>query len=291
VKTALLLALASASVLNTACHAEKGHPTGTRVTDGKEIAPGVRQIGYIEDNRITESSGVVASRQFPGVFWTHNDGPKSYTLFGINRQGKSLASFQLAGAFIHDWEDIAIDSDRHLYVADIGNNDARRFSLWVHEINEPDPKMSGGSVRVLRSWELTFPEKPFDCETLFVWKGFGYVVSKVFNNERGAIYRFPLTTPKGPVKLEFWAQLRIDSPITGGDMSIDGKLLGLVAKSGAFVYQIDGHVQKAGKVKPVHTRFKHEHIEGCCFVPDGLLATAESREMFLFTDPAFHPGN
>jgi hypothetical protein len=42
-------------------------------------------------------------------------------------------------------------------------------------------------------------------------------------------------------------------------------------------------------MKPAHTKFKHEHIEGCCFVPEGLLATAETREIFLFTDPAFHP--
>jgi hypothetical protein len=32
---------------------------------------------------------------------------------------------------------------------------------------------------------------------------------------------------------------------------------------------------------------KGEHIEGCCFVPDGLLATSERRTIFLFTDPAF----
>jgi len=105
------LGLLSVSVLNTACHAEKARAPGTGATEAKEIAPGVKRIGFIEDPRITESSGVVASRQFPGVFWTHNDGPKSYTLFAIDRQGKSLASFQLAGAFIHDWEDIAIDSE------------------------------------------------------------------------------------------------------------------------------------------------------------------------------------
>jgi hypothetical protein len=36
-----------------------------------------------------------------------------------------------------------------------------------------------------------------------------------------------------------------------------------------------------------HTKFKDEHIEGCCFVPDGLLATSESRDIFLFTNAAF----
>jgi hypothetical protein len=62
-----------------------------------------------------------------------------------------------------------------------------------------------------------------------------------------------------------------------------------VAKSGAFAYRINCDIPRAGKMKPAHTKFKHEHIEGCCFVPEGLLATAETREIFLFTDPAFHP--
>jgi len=131
----------------TACHADK-----PRLSHGtSELPPGVKRIGFIADPRITESSGVVASRQHPGVFWTHNDGAKSYTLFAISREGKSLGSFHVAGAILNDWEDIAIDNEHHLYIGDIGNNDARRFSIAVHEINEPDPKTSGSTVQVRRS--------------------------------------------------------------------------------------------------------------------------------------------
>ena len=289
----LALAFAFSCPFVGACHAQKAHATHpahpARPAPSADLPAGVKRIGFIEDPRITESSGVVASREHPGIFWTHNDGPRSYTLYAIGRDGKSLGNFHLAGVVIHDWEDIAIDGEKHLYVGDIGNNDARRFLLAVHRIDEPDPKNSGASVAVTRSWQLRFPKDPFDCETLFVWKDFGYVVSKVFNDARAEIYRFPLTEQKEPFTLEFVTRLKIDSPVTGGDISVDGRLLGLVAKSGAFAYRIKGDVSKAGTVKPVHTKFKHEHIEGCCFVPDGLLATAETGEIFLFTDPAFHP--
>ena len=283
----LLLAFALGVLASNACHAEKPHSSRPFVPT--DLPPGVKRIGFIEDPRITESSGVVASRQHPGVFWTHNDGAKSYTLFAISREGKALGNFHLAGVVVHDWEDIAIDGEKHLYVGDIGNNDARRFLIAVHEIDEPDPQKPGTPLVVKRSWQLRFPKAPFDCETLFVLKDFGYVVSKVFNDARAEIYRFPLTEQKEPFTLELVARLKIDSPVTGGDISADGKLLGLVGKSGAWAYRIKGDVSKAEKVKPVHTKFKHEHIEGCCFVPDGLLATAETREIFLFTDPAFHP--
>jgi hypothetical protein len=123
------------------------------------------------------------------------------------------------------------------------------------------------------------------------------VISKVQDNARAQIFRFPLgnaapsaETPVIPVTLELVATTKIESPVTGADLSPDGNLLGLVAKSGAFVYRVRGDPARAGKSKPHQTKFRHEHIEGCTFVPEGLLATAESREIYLFTDPAFHWG-
>jgi hypothetical protein len=75
--------------------------------------------------------------------------------------------------------------------------------------------------------------------------------------------------------------------VTGATISPEGKRLGLVCKAGAYVFHVEGDVAKAGSVKPWHTRFRHESIEACCFVSEGLLVTAESREIFLFTDEAF----
>lgn len=257
---------------------------------GKEVAPGVREIGRIAHPRITESSGVVASRQFPGILWTQTDGggPKKQSLFAITREGASAGEFFVSDVFITDWEDIAVDDEKHLFIGDIGNNDGKRSELLVHQIDEPNPKdHSTGVVHPTRSWRLRFPGAPFDCESLFVWQGHGYVVSKVFKDSRAQIFRFPLADASAPLVLELVATTKIESPVTGADISPDGRLLGLVAKSGAFVYRIDGNVSRVIKGKPFVAKFRHEHIEGCTFVPEGLLATAESREIFLFTDPAF----
>lgn len=288
-KTLLLLVLGSAFATAGCAQEQAGstdHPAGP---SGEEAAPGVRLVGHLAAPRLTESSGVVASRRFPGVFWTHNDGggPKRQQLFAISRQGAAITEFRVSGVLLRDWEDIAIDDDGHLFVADVGNNDSKRSELAVHQIDEPDPKSVGGNLGVKQSWRLAFPGEPFDCESLFVWKGYGYVVSKVFKNAHAAIYRFPLKEQPGPLVLELVATTKIQSPVTGADLSPDGRLLALVAKSGAFVYRLDGDLARAAKVKPVQVRFRHEHIEGCCFVPDGLLATSESREIYLFTDEAF----
>ncbi len=256
---------------------------------GKAAVKGVHEIGRIASARITESSGIVASRQFPGVLWTHNDGGggRKQVLYAIDRTGKSIGEFILADVLLHDWEDIAIDDANHLFIGDLGNNELKRTELAVHQLDEPDPKHGVNFVQIKRSWRLRYPGKPFDCESLFVWKGYGYVISKVVDDARAQIFRFPLSDTKEPLTLELVATTKIESPVTGADISPDGRLLALVAKSGAFVYRIDGDVTKVIQGKPHQTRFRHEHIEACCFVEDGLLATAESREIYLFTDPEF----
>ena len=60
-----------------------------------------------------------------------------------------------------------------------------------------------------------------------------------------------------------------------------------MSKAGAYVYRIEGDVARVTDVEPHYTKLRDQHIEGCCFVPDGLLATSERRNIFLFTDPAF----
>jgi hypothetical protein len=255
----------------------------------QEIAPGVRLVARINDPRIRESSGVIASRRYPNVFWTHNDGggPKKQVLYALDLEGKTRAAFQISGPRFHDWEDIAIDDAGHLYLGDIGNNESREDKLAVYEIDEPNPTSGTGSVSPRRGWTLKFPGAPFNCESLFIWKDHGYVISKVFHNARAQVFRFPLANPNGPLTLELVATTKIESPVTGADISGDGNLLGLVSKTGAYVFQIDGEVARIAYVGPHHTKLKNQHIEGCCFVPDGLLATSERRNIFLFTDPEF----
>lgn len=263
--------------------------TGCDAGPGKLVAPGVLRIAEIDNKDIVESSGVVASRRFPGVLWTHNDGggAKKQVLYAIDRSGRTRAAIPVVGEKFHDWEDIAIDDSGHLYLGDIGNNDTDRDSLVVYQVDEPDPAASGKEIRPTREWKLKFPGASFNCESLFIWQGYGYVVSKVFDKARAQVFRFPLKDSKKPVTLELVATTPIQSPATGTDISADGKRLAIVAKDGAYVFRIDGDVARVGQVAPTFSKCKDEHIEGCCFVADGLLATSENRDIFLFTDPAF----
>lgn len=270
-----------------ACDAQTPRPASLP----RESARGVLQVGHITNPRLTECSGVVASRQYPGVLWAHTDGGggKKQLLFAISREGRTSAEFFVAGATLSDWEDIAIDDQKHLYVGDLGNNDAAKTQIAVHQIDEPDPKARVPSVKINRTWQLRFPAKPFNCESLFIWQTNGYVISKVFDGERAEIYRFPLDEQKQPFILEYVARLKIESPVTGADLSPDGKQLGLVSHAGAFVYRLDGEIARAGQIKPAYVKFSRQHIEGCTFVPDGMLVTSEARGVFLITNAPFLP--
>src|SRR5215211_5740952 len=209
-----------------------------------EGAPDVVQTGKIDNPRITESSGVVASRQHTNVLWTHNDGGKKETLFAISREGKTVAEFRIAGAKFEDWEDIAADNEGHLFLADTGDNNSKRKNVSVYQVSEPDPALSSGTARVAKEWRLQFPKGPVDCESLFVYQTNGYLVTKVTKDRKAEIYSFALGVAGSTQTLEFLARLSIDSPVTGADIAPNGVAVALVSKAGAFVYRIDGDITK-----------------------------------------------
>jgi hypothetical protein len=254
-----------------------------------QLPPQVERLGMLQPPALRESSGIVVSHADPGVFWTHNDG-KSRTLFAVNRAGALVGSTTVE-AQVTDWEDIASDHQGHLYLADTGNNTQSRNEIKVHEMIEPNPRALTPTLEVRRTWVLRFPREPFDSEGLFVWNGYGYLISKVVNDAKASLYRFPLRQTSEPVILERVTKLKIDSPVTGADISTDGTRVAFVSKSGAGVFKVatPGDFKALGEVKPFMTKFRHEHVEACCFVTEGLLATAESREVYLFTAPEFKP--
>jgi hypothetical protein len=71
------------------------------------FGPGVSQ-GVVSAPGIVEASGLVASRDNPGVLWTENDHGNTNQIFAIDTTGRLLGTYTLPGAVNTDWEDIAI---------------------------------------------------------------------------------------------------------------------------------------------------------------------------------------
>lgn len=278
---AICWSLAGGALL-TLCHLVVGHAQAA----DKEVAKGIFQVGTIDPVELRECSGVVPARGKTNLFWMHSDGHRP-VLYLVDREGRDGRKYVVEGVTIVDWEDLATDHRGQLYIADIGNNEVHRAELAVHMVAEPDLSRPEHPLRVLQSWRLVFPQAPFDCESLFVHQGFGYLISKVFKDAPAELYRFPLKPATRPVTLERLGALAITSPVTGADISPDGRYLGVVAKNGVYLFEVSGNPAASVGQTPSVARLKDRHIEGICFTLGGWLVTAETRQIFLFTERAF----
>ena len=252
--------------------------------DTNEVAPGVLQIGTIQNAAIAESSGVIPGRSARGLFWTHNDSGLD-VLYAMTATGESAGEYKIKDVEIEDWEDIAIVGGR-LYIADIGNNTGARGHVDVYAVREPKPPRLG-DVRPLKHWQLNYPGNPFDAESFVVSRGYGYVISKELEAGEASVYRFRLGS-KSEVTLEKQCRLNVNAPPAGADLTADGKRLAVITREGAYLFEFPRRIPTEGKVEPAEfVPFLHDRMEGCCFTRDGLLVTSETREIYLFTNAAF----
>lgn len=248
----------------------------SNLTNGDIVA----LVGRLAHPPLCESSGVVASRRYGGICWTHNDSGNAPVLYAIRQDGSLVGEFKVDAPNV-DWEDIAIDQRGRLYVGDLGNNGRRRQEVQVYCLEEPDPRQpSRRPLAVRATYKLRYPDKPFDCEALFVHEGWGFVISKV-TGHNPSIYRFSLGKASVVQVLEKVTELDMVAPVTAADISADGKQLAVLTNAGLTVYTINADVASAAKAPNVYVPLLHPHAEACCFVPEGVLVTAESREVFL----------
>ncbi len=245
-----------------------------------EVAPGVVQLGTLQNPNVTESSGAIASHRVRGAFWTHNDGGAA-VLYAFSIDGTPMSEWTIENLETHDWEDIAWSGGR-IYIADIGNNHGQPGDIFM--VAEPNPRKSG-KLRVLRHWKLDYPGDPFDAESFFVSRGSGYIIEKEHGNAH--LYRFRLSG-KTAGQLEKQCSLNMDSFATGADITRDNKRLAVITDEGAQLFLLPNPIPEDGKLDPeLSVPFDLEGMEGCAFTRDGLLVTAESGEILLFTDPLF----
>ncbi len=244
---------------------------GCPTPDGWTIQP----CGHLSDPELSESSGLTASRQFQGVFWTHNDDGKP-TLFAVDQRGELIRRFLLPGASNRDWESIALDDRHHLYILDNTSRLRSDFKSTIYIFPEPDP-FGQENVSPPRAIEI-WTEKGFDLEAMFFWKDRLYIVSKPWDASKPRAYRVENLIEGGPAT--FLGTVEVAAMITGADVSESGELLALSSYRAVFIFSGEGEPEALLQSAPLVCPLNAGQIEGITWVDQDLFLTSEQRDLY-----------
>jgi hypothetical protein len=179
-----------------------------------------------------EGSGVAPSKRLPGRFWSHNDSGEA-VLFALDDKGTVVGRLELPGAKVDDWEAVAVGpcpGGSCIFVADIGDNEAKRRTIAIYRV--PEPAEPNGSVKVTDVFHAKYPDGAHDAETLLAMPSGELLI--VTKGETGpvAIYRFPRELESGAtVELE-----RVGKPRDDGNRAPDRRITdGAVSPNGATI--------------------------------------------------------
>lgn len=256
-------------------------------------------LADLEEKSVDESSGVVASRRNPGLFWTHNDSGDGPLIYAFDRKGRKRGVWRVADAKAHDWEDVAAGpgpqrGQSYLYVGDIGDNNKDRKQIVVYRVAEPaitsDTVVNNAvepyDTAPAEAIHLRYPDGRHDAEALAVHPVSGdlYVITKTRNPSSGAgVYKLAAPFDASVVNtLEKVGEVRVPSlfpgMITGADISPDGRRVVLCDYFNAYEFVPAGGFDEIWKQKPAVVKLgQRQQGEAICYTADGqsILATSE----------------
>jgi hypothetical protein len=181
--------------------------------------------------KVKETSGLAL---IDGELYTHNDRGNTNELFTIDRENGSVtAIIELSNGDNVDWEDLA-QSDSHLYVGDMGNNDGDRNDLKIYRIDKSDLEGSGNrSVQHNGIIRFHYPEQTifflddhnYDCEAIIYRSNYLYLFTKHRADNRTNLYRIPAEPDEEEYAAELLASFPAGGRITGADIRSDGRMV------------------------------------------------------------------
>ncbi|MCC5577406.1 hypothetical protein IMZ11_17415 [Microtetraspora sp. AC03309] len=166
----------------------------TAGTGSSATRDGERLLFSFSDSRIDESSGLAVSPTHDDIVYTHNDSGDSARFFAVGTDGRTRATFRLAGVTARDWEAMAASVDPAtgkgvLWFADIGDNlDGAWPDVSVYKVAEPET-MRSATLQATR-YRFRYEGGARNAEGLMVHPKTGrlYIVSKEFS---GSVYAAP----------------------------------------------------------------------------------------------------
>lgn len=248
-----------------------------------------------------EISGIVKSRNHNDCFWSINDSGNAPRVYALHRNGaeyRSPSDRDAAGILVEgsqnvDWEDIAIDADGRLIIADVGNNANERRDLALYYIDEPSP--TADRAPVVRKISVCYPDQPefpppknnfnFDCEAVFAIGNMVHFLTKHRSDRLTTLYR--LDDPRAD---RINVLTRVDAfdvggMVTAADASADGKRMVAITYQGVWLFERADLTKSFFDGRIAWAPFLSVQMESVCFADGETLLLADEKLATLYELP------
>lgn len=214
---------------------KSGKKKGKKGKKGAEAIANLTQVGTMSG--VPESSGLALTGE-AGSFYTHGDDGTQPILYKISTTGKTLAQLDIP-VKSHDWESITRDTNGHVYIGDVGNNNNSRQDLVLYRLN-PANVQQVQEIHLKYPDQKDFPpakeERNFDCEATLWHAGKVYLFTKDRAQEQTSkVYAVP--DQPGSYTAQQITRLAIPGQVTDAALSPDGRRLVLLARQEMFVLE------------------------------------------------------
>ena len=275
----LIVALAASAIVDwpSACADESAASVNFDLGEGKKLGVGPAK----------EHSGIVKSRNWPNLFWMHNDSGDEPRIYPVQRNGKVLKSEReperpgvtIAGAINVDWEDITVDDRGRVIVADVGNNRNDRRDLVLYIVPEPAPQAERTTFikrlffRYPGQKDFPAPKDDFnyDCEAIFTIGDAIYLCSKHRSDSLTKLYKLDPSSNEEVQTAELVDSFDVQGQATGADATPDGKRIVINTYEDIWLFDVvDPERPLSGPVKRLSFE-NNDDVEAVCFADDETL--------------------
>jgi hypothetical protein len=234
----------------------------------------------------------VKDTRFEGVLWIHGDSGTKNRVYPINFEGELLPTkdskgLELKGIKNKDWEDISIDDNGNLIIADVGNNCSCRKDQTIIVLNNPlaitqhsdDFTVYKISYEKPDGFLYRFLNYSMDVEAVFYKEGTLYALTKRYNGNSTKLFKLDSLQKEIDNEFKLIQSVDFDDEVTAADYAF-GKLAVLTYKS-LWIFKDDNTEDMFDGDVNRYT-FDADQVESVAFLnSDTVIIAEENGELYM----------